>query len=107
VLGEGGFLSDPRCDEALALLEAKRRPDGGFAAEERFWAGPKSKGRQSLVSWGRTGKSNSNEFVTADALWVLAQKRNERVKRLEQQGRTARATRTNLTPEFESGSAQP
>jgi hypothetical protein len=75
VLGEGGFLADPRCSEALALVEAKRRPDGGFAAEAGFWGGPRSKSRQSLVAWGPVGSTRSNEFVTADAVLVLAQAR--------------------------------
>lgn len=71
VLAEGGFLGDDRCREALALLRSKQREDGGFPAEEKYWGG---RGRQrSLVSWGPVNPNRSNEFVTADALWVLSQ----------------------------------
>jgi hypothetical protein len=71
VLAEGRFLADARCAEPIALLRSKQREDGGFPAEAKFWAGPTSRSRRSLVSWGRTGRSRSNEFVTADAMWVL------------------------------------
>jgi len=73
VLAEGRFLADARCAEAIALLRSKQREDGGFPAEAKFWAGPTSRSQRSLVSWGRTGRSRSNEFVTADAMWVLKQ----------------------------------
>jgi hypothetical protein len=72
VMAEGGFLADGRCDEAIALVRSKRRVDGGFPAEAKFWAVGRGKGLRSLVSWGPTGKTRSNEFLTADALWVLA-----------------------------------
>jgi hypothetical protein len=71
VLAEGGFIADARCDDALALLRSKRRPDGGFPAEEKFWSLSAGKSHRSLVSWGPARKTRSNEFVTADALWVL------------------------------------
>ncbi len=72
VLAEGGFIRDRRCDDAIALIQSKQRRDGSFAADARFWEGPSSRGRRSLVRWGPTG-NRPNEFVTADALWVLAQ----------------------------------
>ena len=78
VLAEGGFLTDARCAEAIALLRSKQRADGGFPAEAKFWAGPTSRSQRSLVRWGPTGTSRSNEFVTADAIWVL--KQMERVR---------------------------
>lgn len=72
VLGEGGFTHDPRCNEAIARLRSKQRLDGGWPAERKFWVGRTSKGQRSLVSWGPTGRSRSNEFVTADALRTLS-----------------------------------
>lgn len=87
VLGEGGFIGDRRCDEALALLRSRRRADGGFAADAKYWAGRSSKSLRSLVSWGPVGKTRSNEFVTADALVVL-----EAAKR--RRSSTARSTDT-------------
>lgn len=82
VLAEAGFIVDRRCDEALDLLESKRLADDGWPAEGKYYHvarqgkdGPTparhiSSG-SSLVDWGPTGKRRMNEFVTADALYVL------------------------------------
>jgi hypothetical protein len=72
VLAESGYLDDPRCGEALAHLEAKRLPDGGFPAEGKYYrvTSQRTSGR-SLVDWGPTGAKRSNDFVTAQALAVL------------------------------------
>lgn len=72
VMAEAGFIGDPRCSEALDLLEAKRLPDGGFPAEAKFYRVSETGGRNSsLVDWGGTSKKKMNEFVTVDALYVL------------------------------------
>jgi hypothetical protein len=72
VMAEGGFISDPRCADALDLLESKRIPDGGWPAEERFYAVTKDlSGRGETVSWGGASKTRMNEWVTADALFAL------------------------------------
>jgi hypothetical protein len=78
VMAEAGFLNDERCQEALDLLEAKRLPDGGFAAEERLYQTSDRRSRtgrwasrRSLADFGVAGRTRSNEFVTADALTVL------------------------------------
>jgi hypothetical protein len=81
VLAEGGFVGDRRCDDAIGLVRSKRREDGGFPAAQKFWSGRSSKSRRSLVAWGPTGHGKSNEFVTADAVWVLAEARKRRGKR--------------------------
>jgi hypothetical protein len=72
VMAEAGFISDPRCREALDLLESKRRPEGGFPAEESYARStrPQLSGF-SPVTWGGTSKKKMNPFVTADALYVL------------------------------------
>jgi hypothetical protein len=72
VMAEAGFINDPRCRPALDLLETKRLPDGGFPAEGKYYrvTDQKVSGR-SRVAWGKTGTSQLNEFVTADALYVL------------------------------------
>ncbi len=75
VMAEAGFIRDQRCSDALDLLESRRLPDGGWPAEGRWYrvgkpqARPKS--QSELVEWGRTGSRAMNEFVTADALYVL------------------------------------
>jgi hypothetical protein len=72
VMAEAGFIGDERCDDALGLLESKLLPDGGFPAEKKYYrvTDKKTTGR-SLVDWGGTSKKHMNEFVTADALYVL------------------------------------
>jgi hypothetical protein len=72
VMAEAGFINDPRCREALDLLESKQLPNGGWAAEERFYrtTNPSGSGMD-YVSWGRADKRLMNEWVTADALVVL------------------------------------
>jgi hypothetical protein len=77
VLAEGRFIHDERCDDAVALVRSKQLADGGFPAEAKFWAGRTSKGLRSLVSWGPIGRRRSNEFVTADAVSVLAHARGQ------------------------------
>jgi hypothetical protein len=72
VMAEAGWLTDERCGEALAVLESKRLPDGGFPAEGKYYRlTSKSVTGRSLVDWGGTSTSRMNEFVTVDALFVL------------------------------------
>ncbi len=79
VLAEADLLTDKRCHEALNCLESKRLPDGGFPAEEKYYhltdkrmkSGNRQDGR-SFVNWGGVSKRKMNEWVTADALYVLA-----------------------------------
>lgn len=72
VLAEAGMVRDSRCGEALDLLEAKRLPNGGFAAEGKWWRAGKSTGSgHSLVTWGPAGGKRPNEHVTVEALQVL------------------------------------
>jgi len=66
-LVEVGMIDDPRCADALDLLEAKRLPDGGWPSEKAF---PTRAGDP--LDWGGTGARRTNEWVTADALAVLA-----------------------------------
>jgi hypothetical protein len=72
VMAEAGFLADPRCAEALDLLESRRLPDGGFPAEETYarTTRPSSTG-YSPVDWGGVSRKKMSPFVTADALYVL------------------------------------
>jgi hypothetical protein len=78
VTAEAGFLADPRCAEALDLLESKRLADGGFATEGRYYRTNERRmksGRRlsgySLVDWGGASSRRTNEWVTAQALAVL------------------------------------
>jgi len=72
VMTEIGRVTDERCGEALSLLESKRRPDGGFPAEGKYYVTTSgTKSGRSLVDWRGTNAARTNEFVTADALFVL------------------------------------
>ncbi len=75
VMAEAGFIHDPRCQDALDLLEAKQLPSGGWAAEGRHYTVFRKPGeaihRGSRASWGVVSKTTMNEFVTVDVLYVL------------------------------------
>lgn len=72
VMAEIGRLDDPRCSEALDLLESKRLPDGGFPAEAKYYrTAPSAKTGRSPVDWGGTSLTRMNPWVTLDALRVL------------------------------------
>lgn len=72
VMAEAGFIRDKRCKDALDLLESKRLPDDGFPAEKKYYRVTETRASgRSLVDWGGTSKRYMNEFVTADALYVL------------------------------------
>lgn len=72
VMAKAGFIGDKRCYDALGLLESKRLPDGGFPAEKKYYQfTERIKTGRSLVDWGGTSEKHMNEFVTADALYVL------------------------------------
>jgi hypothetical protein len=72
VMTEIGLVRDHRCNDALALLEAKRLADGAFPAE---WTNVKRadeiESRGTYADWGPISKRKGNPFVTVDALYVL------------------------------------
>jgi hypothetical protein len=73
VMKEAGLIADERCTDAISLLRSKRLGDGGFPAEEAYYqATQRRSSRRSLVGWGGVSQMRMNEFVTCDALSVLA-----------------------------------
>ena len=73
-MAEVGKIRDPRCADALDLLEGKRLADGGWPAERRYYTVSRTTAMRSnadSVSWGPTGHARMNEWVTAEALTVL------------------------------------
>jgi hypothetical protein len=67
-LQAAGAISDPRAADALDVLESKRRPDGTWRAEGKWWKRPGSRGSNiEAVDWG----TRSNELLTAQAEGVL------------------------------------
>ena len=72
VMAEAGFIGDPRCGEALDLLEAKRLPGGGWPAEARYYKVSRALANGTdYADWGPVSKSKTNEWVSVDALSVL------------------------------------
>jgi hypothetical protein len=72
VMMEIGCINDPRCSEALDLLESKELLEGGFPAEARYYqVTSKEVSGRSLVDWGGTSQKKMNPWVTLDALRVL------------------------------------
>jgi hypothetical protein len=72
VMAELGRMSDTRCADALALLESKQLPDGGFPLEEPNAAtADRVASRHSYADWGPAGKRQSNPLVSLSALGVL------------------------------------
>jgi hypothetical protein len=73
-MAEAGKIRDPRCADALDLLEAKRLPDGGWPADRRYYTvsrGLAMRSNADSVSWGATSRARMNEWVTVEALAVL------------------------------------
>jgi hypothetical protein len=69
VLDRVGKLGDPRCREALDLIQSKQDHDGTWPAEARFWRrGPRSAANTEVVDWGGVGP---NEMITLNSLRVL------------------------------------
>ncbi|HYT17481.1 MAG TPA: hypothetical protein VEO18_04440 [Thermoplasmata archaeon] len=72
-MAEIGRIRDPRCADALDLLEDRRLPDGGWPAEKRHYkVHPQTmEANADYVDWGGTSRTRMNEWVTVDALAVL------------------------------------
>ena len=66
------MTGDPRCEDALDHLEARRRPDGGWSADARYWRISERGSNTEAVSWGKVSARAMNEWVTCDALAVLS-----------------------------------
>lgn len=72
VMAEGGWLSDPRCAEALDWLESRRLAEGGFPADARWYTvTDREVSGRSSVDWGIVSKNKPNPFVTVMALSIL------------------------------------
>jgi hypothetical protein len=71
-MAELGRIGDPRCADALDLLESKRLPDGGWPAEAKYYrhSTEVALGNDD-VDWGGTSARRMNSWVTVDALAVL------------------------------------
>jgi len=67
ILSRADKVRDPRCNEALDMIESKRGKDGCWRAGAYYWRlNAASNGE--VVDWGRKG---ANEMITLNALRVL------------------------------------
>ena len=74
VFAEVGMTSDPRLVDAIDLLQSKQLHDGGWPSEERYYkkvSDDIALGND-YVGWGGVSSKQMNEWVTVDALFVLA-----------------------------------
>jgi hypothetical protein len=72
VMAEMGMVRDPRCRDALDLLEGKRLTDGTFPVEwTNVTRADRIETRGTYADWGTFHKKRGNELVTVDALYVL------------------------------------
>ena len=68
---ELGLLGDPRCTDALDLLESMRLANG-WPAQARFYRTSTDIAlHHDCADWGGTSTRRANQWVTADALTVL------------------------------------
>ena len=63
-----GLAGDPRCSDALDVLEKRRLADGRWRPGGYWWQPPGSTRAPEVVDWGR---SRPNEMITLNALRVL------------------------------------
>jgi hypothetical protein len=69
ILSRMDLASDPRCDDALDVLQRRRRPDGLWQPGGYWWSLPgRAGGSPEVVDWGRSGP---NAMITLNALRVL------------------------------------
>jgi hypothetical protein len=70
-MAELGCIDDPRCGDALDLLERKQRRAGGWTADARFFTPSKAlENGADYLDWSGT-RGAMNEWVTVQALTVL------------------------------------
>jgi hypothetical protein len=73
-MAEVGLIDDPRCADALDLLEQKELSGGGWPAEKRYYKVTRElELHADYVDWGGASKATMNAWVTTDALYVLRQ----------------------------------
>src|SRR5208283_1104091 len=89
-MAEMGLINDPRCADALDLLERMELPDGGWAALGRFYKVSQSMdvstrfGSISQVDWGGSGSRRVNEWSRPMRSTCCAQREGFRKKQVTQ-----------------------
>lgn len=74
VLRGTAWTADPRVDDAVELVATRRRPDGTWDANGRWWKRPGQTGPYvDVADWG---VARPSQFITLKALTVLASRGN-------------------------------
>jgi hypothetical protein len=71
-LADAHRIADARCARALDYLESLRLGEGGWPAHDKWYRDADTGTQIESVKWGATGSTRSNDWVTLDALRVLA-----------------------------------
>lgn len=72
VMAELDRITDPRCADALRILDGKRLKAGGFPVEVRTAKAVDSvTSRGTFADWGPSGRTRANPYVSIDAQWTL------------------------------------
>ena len=72
-MAEADRIADARCREALDWLEERELPDGGWPVEARYYrVSERYESGAEYVDWGAPAPRLPNDWVTTDALFVLA-----------------------------------
>ena len=75
IFSESGHTEDERCNEAVDRLMEKYIDGEGWPAEKKYYkASDKFDPGNDYVDWGGTSRRAANQWVTADALFVLKSK---------------------------------
>src|SRR5262245_48163599 len=71
ILTRSGHIRDPRCEQALDLLESKFIDGQGWAAERKLFSHAKGNDDFTHAEWEKETLGNASLFLTVDALEIL------------------------------------
>lgn len=71
VLTKSGHIQDPRCNQALELLESKLIAGEGWAAERKLFSHARGKSDFTHAEWEKEKHGKASLFLTVDALEIL------------------------------------
>ena len=71
ILTRAGYVTDPRCANALDLLESKFLPDEGWATERKLFTHSEGKDGFTHAPWEKPKRGRATLLLTIDALEIL------------------------------------
>ena len=82
VMDAAGKINDPRCQEALDLLENKYIPGQGWRIEQKYEQYDLSRHRYSLVRWNEEKSGRANDFFKRSSIDCFKTCRGNLVKKV-------------------------